>query len=312
MDMISNKLGVRVLSPRPRLAALPQGVLSLLAPAKINLNLLVGRRRADGYHSVDSFVCRVSLYDQIELAPRQDGQITIACFGADCGSNDKNLALGAAKLLAARCSQLGGIVAAGGVSISLHKRIPPGKGLGGGSSDAASVLAALNELWALGLAGEQLARLGSQLGSDVPLFLGPPSARITGRGEHVAPLTAPPFWAILFLPDFFCQTADVYQAYDRQDISIEQQLDPGALAGPPSQWRHKLKNHLLPAAAAICPGLGDYQQQAQQALGIPVCLTGSGSAMFVLCDNQDEAISLAAKLPQELQEDCVIVQNNPW
>jgi 4-diphosphocytidyl-2-C-methyl-D-erythritol kinase len=312
MDMTSHKLGVRVLSSRPRVAASPNGALSLLAPAKINLNLLVGRRRTDGYHSVDSFVCRVSLYDQIELVPRQDGQITIACFGADCGSNDKNLAFRAARLLAAKCGQLGGITAAGGVSISLHKQIPPGKGLGGGSSDAASVLSALNDIWALGLPVEQLSQLGSQLGSDVPLFLGPPSARVTGRGEQVAPLSMPPFWAILFLPDFFCPTADVYQAYDRQDISIEQQLDQAALAGPPSQWRHRLKNHLLPAAGAICPGLADYQRQAQQAIGVPVCLTGSGSAMFVLCDSQDEAVSLAAKLPREFQEDCVIVQSNPW
>jgi 4-diphosphocytidyl-2-C-methyl-D-erythritol kinase len=312
MDMTSDKLGVRVLSSRPRLTSSHEGALSLLAPAKINLNLLVGRRRADGYHSLDSFVCRVSLYDQIELAPRQDGQITIACFGADCGSNDKNLAFLAAKLLAAKCSQLGGIAATGGVSISLHKQIPPGKGLGGGSSDAATVLVALNGMWAMGLSVEQLAHMGSQLGSDIPLFLGDPTVRITGRGEGVAPLMVPPFWAIVFLPEFFCPTADVYQAYDRQDISIEQQLDQAALAGPPSQWRHLLKNHLLQAAGAVCPGLGDYQQQVQQALGISVCLTGSGAAMFALCDTQDEAISLAARLPLELQDDYIIVQNNPW
>ena len=174
-----------VLPARPQMTAIEGGCLRVLAPAKINLNLLVGPRRADGFHPVDSLVAKVTLYDELELRPREDGQITLACEGRDCGPADSNLVLGAAKALAERTGHESPQRELPGVAICLRKHIPPGGGLGGGSSDAAATLMAMNDLWRLGLGLDELSRIASQLGSDCPLFLGPPGIQShrPGRGD---------------------------------------------------------------------------------------------------------------------------------
>lgn len=295
-----------VLRQRPRTVATAAGRRTVLAPAKINLNLLVGPRRGDGFHPLDSLVARVSFYDEIELALRTDGETTITCFGQECGDNQSNLALRAAKALAAGRS-------VGGVSITLQKRIPAGKGLGGGSSDAAAVLLTLNELWNLNLPAEELAAIGATLGSDVPLFLGTPCARMTGRGEILQPVAIHPFAAVLFLPPYPCATAEVYRAYDRREIIVDQQIDLSLLRDKPSTWRGRLRNHLLPAAQDVAPPLAGNRDALQNALGfVPVCLTGSGSAMFALCDDLAEAQALLAKIPPALLRYCIAVERNDW
>jgi 4-diphosphocytidyl-2-C-methyl-D-erythritol kinase len=277
--------------------------LVLAAPAKINLNLLVGPRRGDGYHQVDSFAARVTFYDEVVLVPHRDGQIALRCTGADCGPREKNLAFRAASLLAeGRGSP--------GVAIELTKRIPPGRGLGGGSSDAAAVLVGLNELWGLGLALSHLAELTCRLGSDVPFFLGPPAAHLTGRGEIVQPLEVHPFLAVLHLPSFPCPTAEVYQAYDRLPNQPRKQLDPSVLADPPSQWRGRMVNQLLLAARGMAGELADAYDRLSRALSVPVGMTGSGSGMFALCDDLAEARAVLATVPQDLRDACRIVASN--
>jgi 4-diphosphocytidyl-2-C-methyl-D-erythritol kinase len=263
--------------------------LTVWAPAKINLNLLVGPRREDGYHPLDSLICQVTLYDRLDLTVTRDGTISLHCHGADCGPDDRNLAVRAARALA-------GLPAAAGfgVSIRLSKSIPAGAGLGGGSSDAAAVLEGLNRLWRLGLPQAQLASIGASLGSDVPLFLGPTCARMTGRGEIIQPAAVHGFVCVLILPPCACPTAAVYQAFDRQPTPMPRQLEPELLLGPPSRWRGLLVNQLGPAARAVSPQLAELWDSLSSRSDVPILLTGSGSALFALCDNAAEAATVAA------------------
>jgi len=284
---------------------LQNGGLRLVAPAKINLNLLVAPRREDGYHPIDSCVARVTLYDDIVLRPLRQPQIRLRCTGADCGPQEQNLAYRAAEQLTGRAGK-------GGVAIELHKVVPPQSGLGGGSSDAATVLEGLNRLWGLGLAREELMAAGAALGSDVPLFFGPPSARMTGRGERVEPLEIHPFWAILCLPGISCSTAEVYRGADAIGPRISPQLAPDVLAKAPSVWRSRLENQLAPTAERLCPELRSLRNRLTRQTGLPASMTGSGSAMFLLCNSRQEALSAAERLDEDLQRLCLIVQSNPW
>lgn len=284
--------------------------LRLWAPAKINLNLLVGALRTDGFHPVDSMVAKISLYDQIDLRRTADGSAGLVCRGARCGPDESNLAMRAARLLLDRRGD-----ANLGVEISLAKHIPPGAGLGGGSSDAAAVLRGLNVLWSLGMGDAELSELASRLGSDVPLFLGPPASRMTGRGEMLAPADVSAFYAVLILPPIVCPTAEVYRAFDEQQSASRlagEQLEASTFSRPASTWRGSLVNQLEAAAVAVAPELGQLLSRLRESVSLPVHLTGSGSAMFILCDDQAEARGVMDEIPADLRALGRIVQSNPW
>jgi 4-diphosphocytidyl-2-C-methyl-D-erythritol kinase len=317
------------------------GVLRLWAPAKINLNLLVGPRRDDGFHPLDSCVAKITLYDRIDLICRQDGHLHLKTAGADCGDPEENLVLRAARLLRERKGTGSAAVCGAcplsspqekgtdsdfkrrnrsqspfpnpGADLELHKNIPPGAGLGGGSSDAAAVLVGLSEMWHLNAHAGELAALAAKLGSDVPLFLGPPSSRMTGRGEILQPAAVCPFVAGIFLNDCFCSTAEVYRAFDQSPPETCEQLDPSALASePPSRWRHRLVNQLFPAALKVCPALGELWNALRAALPCPVHMSGSGSALFILCDDERELAAMLARVPKHLQGRFIAVRNSPF
>ena len=304
----------QVMPTRPAMEAFDGG-LRLHAPAKINLDLLIGPRRADGFHDLDSLVTQITLYDEIEITGRTDGQIVFSREGADCGSDEKNLALRAARVMAGAekgdsphfqtTTAKKGTVPFSGVSIRLVKHIPPGKGLGGGSSDAAAVLRGLNELWQLGLPTARLMELGAQLGSDVPLFLGPTAAWMTGRGEVLAAIEVAPFVAILVLPKESTSTAAVYKQFDMlypDKPSLQRGFAPDVVRDPPSQWRSHLVNDLFAPAMCVCPELRDLHRRLSAACDAPICLTGSGSAMFALFDDEPSAQRSLANLPAGLAQ----------
>lgn len=291
---------------RPRVESISGGALRLAGPAKINLNLLVGPRRGDGFHDVDSYVAKITLYDDLTIRPRSDGRITLTCSPANCGSDEQNLALLAARALADGRN-------VGGAQIALVKRIRPGAGLGGGSSDAAAVLLGLRDMWKLDLADEDLAAVAASLGSDVPLFLGPAAVRMTGRGERVAPAEVHPFHALLFVPDIHCDTGEVYRAFDETGGGAPgEQQAPSSLAAAPSAWRGMLRNDLAEAAERLEPDVGKLRRSIAEQTGLPVSVTGSGSAMFVLCDSADEAAAAFAALDQTMLAICIPVRSNPW
>jgi len=291
---------------RERVERLDGGAIRLAAPAKINLNLLVGPPRDDGFHDLDSYVAKVTLYDEVTLRPRGDGRITLRCSGADCGDDEQNLAVRAARTLAAGRD-------VGGVDIDLVKRIAPGAGLGGGSSDAAAVLWGLRELWRLDLDDVALAAAAVTLGSDVPLFLGLPAARMTGRGERLAAVDVHPFFALLLVPDIHCATGAVYRAFDATDPgAMSEQLPATVLSGAPSTWRGLLRNDLGGAARQISGPLDELYRTISARIDAPLSVTGSGSAMFILCDSPDQATRTADALGEDMQALCIPVRSNPW
>lgn len=300
-----------VLAPRPRRQELSGGAVGVLAPAKLNLDLLVGPLRADGFHPLDSVVVKVSLYDEIALTPREDGRIVLSCDAADCGPAGRNLAFRAATLLAEDAGKTGML----GADIRLDKHIPAGKGLGGGSSDAAAVLAGLDELWGLATPAERLAELAARLGSDVPMFLGAPASRMTGRGERLAPAAVHDFAAVLHMPEFACGTADVYRAFDAlpgagRPMAAREAMD--LADSRPSVWRGSLRNDLTGAAKVVSPQLVRRMTLLGEACGEPVSLTGSGSAMFILADTVSDAQAVAGRVPPDLPGQTVIVQPSTW
>jgi 4-diphosphocytidyl-2-C-methyl-D-erythritol kinase len=176
------------------------------------------------------------------------------------------------------------------------------------------VLAGLSDLWGA-MPDEGLAQLAASLGSDVPLFLGPATSRMAGRGEILAPIEIHPFVALLILPACECSTAAVYRAFDEERAVSKlmltgEQLDPKTLLRPPSHWRGLLRNDLARAARNVSPELAGLWDALSAAIPVPVCLTGSGSALFFLCDDEAEAASLLPGIRRLC--DCVVVRNNPW
>ena len=166
-----------------------------LAPAKLNLFLHVLGRRQDGYHLLQSLFCLIDWCDELEFMPNQLATITRQTQLDWPESQD--LSIRAAKALQAVGIEMGVLSARDGCAISIKKSIPSGAGLGGGSSDAATTLLALNALWHLGLSRDQLSEIGLALGADVPFFLFGKPALVTGIGESMTSLTCAAAWFVV-------------------------------------------------------------------------------------------------------------------
>jgi 4-diphosphocytidyl-2-C-methyl-D-erythritol kinase len=175
------------------------------APAKLNLFLHITGRRADGFHDLQTLFQLIDLCDDIAITVRDDGVIERAAGPADVPAESDLVVRAARALQAATGTSLG-------ASLKVTKRIPMGGGLGGGSSDAATTLLALNHLWATGLSPERLAALGLTLGSDVPVFVAGSSAWAEGRGEHLTPVELPERWFVVIHPRVHVPTAAIFQA----------------------------------------------------------------------------------------------------
>jgi 4-diphosphocytidyl-2-C-methyl-D-erythritol kinase len=190
------------------------------AYAKINLTLAVLGKREDGYHNLSSVMQTISLHDTLRLTPNRSGEITARADSPELNTPD-NLALRAALALREAVGD-----ESLGAEIELLKAIPSPGGLGGGSSDAASVLLALNTLWQTRLPHERLTQIAAMLGSDVPYFLSGGTALIAGRGEHVSPLPdTQPLWLVLARPPIAVSTAAVYRALSPQDYATSDDTD---------------------------------------------------------------------------------------
>lgn len=171
--------------------------MEFLAPAKINLSLRVLRRREDGFHEIESVICPVSIFDTLDIAHREERGLEFVCGDPTLPARDDNLVVRAAKLFCNACGfepQL---------RIELTKRIPHGAGLGGGSSDAATTLLALDRIFQTELPREALAAMAADLGSDVPFFIYQSAAIIRGRGERVEPVDFPHTLPLLLIKASF-------------------------------------------------------------------------------------------------------------
>ncbi len=281
---------------------------ALRAPswAKVNLTLQVRGRRADGFHELESLVALVGLADGVTVSTRHDERVTIECSDLTVPADDTNLAVRAAALMRNHARERRG------VHIQLEKRIPAGGGLGGGSSNAATVLQLLSDLWRLDLPPTELAELGARLGSDVPLFCRDwPLAIMRGRGERIEPVYAQLRSGILLaVPPIHSPTAGVYQDFAREGKIIERP-SPAEIFSRVTRQAHidplvepivdgvKLRNHLFndlePAAGRVTPALAEFAQMLRAESGLPFCMSGSGAAYFCLVDlpRRDE---IAARL----------------
>jgi 4-diphosphocytidyl-2-C-methyl-D-erythritol kinase len=277
-----------------RLVPNDNGTLRIPAPAKVNLFLHVIGRGADGYHELESLMVLVDLHDQIELTLRDDGHIgrTRALPGI---AEDDDLGIRAARALAAAtgCTK--------GVNIAIDKRIPQGGGLGGGSSDAASVLLGLNHLWALDRPRAELARIGAALGADIPFFIGGESAMARGIGERLAPVSVPALWIALACPDAVVPTASIFA-----DAELTRST-PSAKIDVFSEGYGR--NDLQAVASARFPAVADAIAVFERSVGDPgdkpggeprpgaLRMTGSGACVFAAFSAESLAQRAVARLP---------------
>ena len=254
------------------------------APAKLNLFLHVVGRRADGYHLLQTLFRFVDYGDTLHFAPREDGQVRLL-NPLPGVPEESDLTVRAARLLqqAANCTR--------GADIRLEKRLPMGGGLGGGSSDAATVLLALNHLWQLGLSRERLQALGLTLGADVPVFIFGRTAFAEGVGEALQAVPAAPAWYLVLQPPVAVPTVDIFRA-------PELKRDTPAMAA--ADWRPGLGgNDLEPVACARFPEVARHLAWLQR-FG-RARMSGSGACVFAEFPDQAGAEAALAQLPPDMQ-----------
>jgi 4-diphosphocytidyl-2-C-methyl-D-erythritol kinase len=272
------------------------------APAKINLTLDVGTRRTDGYHDIHSIMQTIALHDTITVALTPDVPgVRLEVVGeeakgvpADASNLVHRAAIRLQKIAAARLRLLGN---QSGLHITLHKRIPSQAGLGGGSSDAAATLKAVNEMLGLSLSPERLTEIGAALGADVPFFLSGGTALVEGLGEHVtrlAPLS--PAWPLVIVkPAVGVSTAGAYAALDALADRLVGRATP--------QWldnNRALSNDfeavILPAYLEVASVHTLLSETEQTGESFKPLLCGSGAAVFQRTATQEDAYRVAVRV----------------
>jgi 4-diphosphocytidyl-2-C-methyl-D-erythritol kinase len=278
-------------------------LLTLKAFAKINLVLEVLGKRSDGYHDIASIMQTVDMFDILTFEPAEEIKLTCTIQGLRA---DTNMVLKAGKALKKATDYKGGAV------IGLEKHIPRGAGLGGGSSDAAVTLTALNRLWGLGLAAEDLCSIGAGLGSDVPFFIYGGTFLAEGRGEKLTRLPdLEQAWFILLRPDIPAQPAKTARLYAmlrpehfttgepvsnaRQLLLKERSIRPGLLY-----------NVFEKVAFEAFPGLDKYRDKFKSAGADEIHLAGSGPVLFTMRSEKSEAMAIQEKLVAQGADSCVI------
>ena len=265
-------------------------------PAKINLSLVVFGPRSDGYHELHTVMGTVGLYDDLEIRPGHGEGIELVCSGIASPAGGENIVAQAAELLGQRVGR------APDIRIHLHKRIPLGAGLAGGSSDAAACLWGLNQFWELGLSVGELSIVASQLGSDVPFFLQAPVALCTGRGEIVKPIPQRcTRYVLLIFPSLQVPTARVYEQYqydpqqtDKAMKRVDYYLRRGDLNGLVAQGI----NSLTEPCRELFPELRDLSNRIEGMEIGPVHMSGSGSCLFTTSDSNGQVAAWARELQQ--------------
>jgi 4-diphosphocytidyl-2-C-methyl-D-erythritol kinase len=254
------------------------------APAKLNLFLHVVGRRADGYHLLQSVFRLIDAADDVGIAVREDGVIR-RLKPVEGIPEDADLCVRAARLLKERTN------IPLGADIDLIKRLPVGGGLGGGSSDAATVLWVLNTLWKTGLAQSDLQKLGAELGADVPFFLFGESAFVEGIGERLSPIALAPAWYLVLVPPVQVATVGIFAA-------PELKRDTATIAN--SDYREGFGgNDLQAVTCARYPEVAEHLAWLSQHASAR--MTGSGACVFAPFSGEKDALAVLALLPAEMR-----------
>ncbi len=289
-----------------------------LAPAKVNLALAVDQPDASGMHPIASWMACIDLADRVAVTALDEapGSVLSVTWADDAPmsspvdwAEEKDLCVRALRALEAHTDEVMH------ASISVEKRVPVGAGLGGGSSDAATTLRLLNELFELDLSVEELQRVGAALGSDVPFFLDetetPRSALVTGLGDGIERVHITETHLALIVPDFGCATGAVYGAFDALEPEAFRDAEVAAMARAGIVNGEALFNDLAPAAEKVEFVLGSIRSRAEQIAGAPAHVTGSGSAMFIVCENEGDARARAAAVGAELSGCVTLAARTP-
>jgi 4-diphosphocytidyl-2-C-methyl-D-erythritol kinase len=263
--------------------AVKEGPHIFSAPAKLNLMLHIVGRRPDGYHELQTVFQLIDLNDRIEISVREDGVIARPKGPAGVPEAE-DLAVRAARALQKETGT------ALGADLSITKRIPMGGGLGGGSSDAATTLVALNTLWRTGLTSQEIAAIGVQMGADVPIFVAGRSAWAEGIGERLTPVALPAdSWFLVLFPGVAVPTASVFQAAELTRNS------------PPTTMRGFLetggRNDCEAVVRARFPAVAEALDWL--ARHAPARLTGTGSCVFAKFARPEDAERVAARVPDK-------------
>jgi len=264
--------------------------MTIRAHAKINLDLRLGKRRPDGFHPIDTFFIRVDVADILEIRSAASGKLTLQVEGdPQLSSHPDNLVLRAARALQLRASR------GSGADILLKKRIPQGAGLGGGSSDAASTLVFLRKLWDVPIEDSELAKIGAELGSDIPFFLQPYAARGTGRGEILKPIHLIHLpWAVLIHPGFASPTASAYAAYAKNPVPGTEGHALFLTTKDGSQLKILPRNDLENAVESKFLWIESARRwMGAQTNVLASRMSGSGSTVFGLFPTQEDAEKIA-------------------
>jgi len=256
------------------------------APAKLNLFLHITGRRADGYHELQTVFQILDFGDRLYFKVRDDSEIRRRTV-LEGVEPERDLTVRAARLL----QQHTGCHL--GADISVDKHIPMGGGLGGGSSDAATVLVALNQLWQTGLDINELAQLGLTLGADVPVFVRGETAWGEGIGEILTPVPLPQSWFLVLCPNVSVPTADLFASSqltrDARPIKIRDYL-----AGAGS-------NVFEPLVRGRYPAVNEAMNWLTQQSGVTARMTGTGSSIFVALNDEQQAQALVKRVPEPWQ-----------
>jgi 4-diphosphocytidyl-2-C-methyl-D-erythritol kinase len=258
--------------------------LTLLSPAKLNLFLHITGRRSDGYHNLQTLFQLLDYGDTLSFTLRTDDRITLAPELPGVGF-EQNLIIKAARALEPYKS------ASAGIDIQLTKRLPMGGGIGGGSSNAATTLVALNHLWHCGLTKSQLQAIGLKLGADVPVFINAQTAWAEGIGEELQAVEMQPKWFLVAQPDCHVSTAEIFShkdlTRDTSAIKVAAFLERGG-----KNDCEALVRKLYPQVDNALIWLQKFDRNAQ--------MTGTGACVFASFETAEKALSVQAQLPKYL------------
>jgi 4-diphosphocytidyl-2-C-methyl-D-erythritol kinase len=264
------------------------------APAKVNLDLLVTGRRADGYHELDSLVVFVGIGDIVSAGAGDELTLIVeGPFAGQVPTDDSNLAVRAAQEIAwaARCEPR--------ATLRLVKKLPVAAGLGGGSSDAAAALLALDELWGLGLSGERLRDIGLTIGADVPVCLYGQAARMRGVGERLDPVRGLPELPLLLVnPGVEVATRDVFRGVQLADEPEGRPPFPSCPSALQlAAWLGLSRNDLEAPAIAIAPEIGEALELLRSLRGCHLArMSGSGASCWALFANGRDLLAAESEL----------------
>lgn len=255
------------------------------APAKLNLFLHINGRRSDGYHELQTLFQFVDCCDQLDFRVTYTPELILHSNMSNVVADSDNLILRAAKSLQQSTGYRGG------AEIWLDKRLPMGGGLGGGSSDAATTLVALNQLWNTQLSHDELAAIGLKLGADIPVFIHGFAAFAEGVGECLQTVNPAELWYLIIAPDAHVSTAAVFQ--DPQLPRNTPKLGIDTLLSQP--WRNDCQELVVSKYPQVAKALGWLLEYA------PSRMTGTGACVFGEFSSQQQALAALAKLPSDMQ-----------